>query len=361
MASNNDPRSINATFSGTTVDTALLTNFWDSITIRNNDTTNTVYVRFDGTDPAAGQEGAFIIGPASSRTFGASSGIKNAAGIPGNTTAATACHFIKLIGNGGSYGVDGAAGTQGAQAQGSSLVSNTGTGSGSWTVTDGVASHGKVVFGVGAGIGLGAASMQLFANTADANPVESFNWLGGVGNILASGPGGGTAVTAAMLLKNISTSTTVTGTVDGTEADLFTDTLTAGLLDTNGDAVCVRYAGTVINTGGTTKRVRVYFGGTVIWDSAALTIAAGGFWSIDVQVTRIGATSVAVWAMGTVSGPATSVALPQLVLSVTGLTLANTQIIKVTGQSTGGTPAANDVRGTFKKLWTVPVGATVSD
>ena len=105
MATISDTRSIQATLTGTTVDIANLTQFWDAIEVTNRDTVNTVWVRFDGTDPVAEAEGTFVVSPSTSKVF--RSGIMNEAGVPGSTTLATMCHPVKVLGNGGAYSVEG--------------------------------------------------------------------------------------------------------------------------------------------------------------------------------------------------------------------------------------------------------------
>lgn len=104
MATISDTRSIQATLTSTTVDIANLTQFWDAIEITNRDTTNNLWVRFDGTDPVADAEGAFVVPPSSAKVFTKSA---NALGVPGSTTLATMCHPVKVLGNGGSYSVEG--------------------------------------------------------------------------------------------------------------------------------------------------------------------------------------------------------------------------------------------------------------
>lgn len=104
MATISDARSIQATLTGTTVDIANLTQFWDAIEVTNRDTTNPLYVRFDGTDPVADAEGTFIVPAGTSKVFEKSA---NQAGVPGSTTLATMCHPVKVLGNGGSYSVEG--------------------------------------------------------------------------------------------------------------------------------------------------------------------------------------------------------------------------------------------------------------
>jgi len=105
MATISDARSIHATLSTTTVDIANLTQFWDAIEVTNRDTTNNLWVRFDQTDPVAEAEGTFVVPPSSAKVF--QRGIANSAGVPGSTTLATMCHPVKVLGNGGSYSVEG--------------------------------------------------------------------------------------------------------------------------------------------------------------------------------------------------------------------------------------------------------------
>lgn len=109
MATISDARSIHATLTTTTVDIANLTQFWDAIEVTNRDSTNTVFVRFDGTDPVAEAEGTFVVPPGSAKVFRSS--IVNQAGVPGSTTLATMCHPVKVLGNGGAYSVEGFSGS----------------------------------------------------------------------------------------------------------------------------------------------------------------------------------------------------------------------------------------------------------
>lgn len=107
MATISDPKSIHATLTGTTVDIANLQQFWDAVEVTNSDGVNNVWVRFDGTDPVAAAEGAFIVPPGSAKVF---RGVMNQAGVPGSTTLATMCCPVKVLGNGGAYSVEGISG-----------------------------------------------------------------------------------------------------------------------------------------------------------------------------------------------------------------------------------------------------------
>jgi len=104
MATISDTTSIHATLSTTTVDIANLTQFWGAIEVTNRDPINTLWLRFDGTDPVAEAEGTYVVPPSTSKTFVES---YNPAGVPGSTTLATMCHPVKVLGNGGAYSVEG--------------------------------------------------------------------------------------------------------------------------------------------------------------------------------------------------------------------------------------------------------------
>jgi hypothetical protein len=132
-----------------------------------------------------------------------------------------------------------------------------------------------------------------------------------------------------------------------TETDLFTDTLVANTLAVNGDSINATYGFTLTNNA-PTKRIRLYFAGTVIYDTGVLTSNASGSVSIQVQIMRITSTSVRYMVIAGSSGTTT---LPNSssVGELTGLTLSSTNIIKVSGQI-GGTPSTNDITAIMSKI-----------
>ena len=98
-----------ATLTATTADVVQIQQFWDGINIKNLDATNALFVTWDGTVPTAGLEGTSMVPPNGDVTF-RDGFITNYAGIPGSSTAATVCHRVGIVGNGGSYGVEGVSG-----------------------------------------------------------------------------------------------------------------------------------------------------------------------------------------------------------------------------------------------------------
>ena len=112
MAAGNALRSYHSTTAGSGAEEVLLTQFWDTIEIQNKDDTSTLYFRMDGTTAVASAAGTFPIPPGGAKVMGPG-GIAQPTGIPGSTTAATACHRISLItgASGDPYGIEGQPGS----------------------------------------------------------------------------------------------------------------------------------------------------------------------------------------------------------------------------------------------------------
>ena len=127
-----------------------------------------------------------------------------------------------------------------------------------------------------------------------------------------------------------------------TETDLFSDTLAAGLLDTNGDKITARYSGILVNST-STKEVKLKFAGNTLLDTGALTMTGAGTFDINVLIVRVSSTGVRYIAECTLSGTSTIVAPQYGVLTGLSPNLSNSQILKITGQSGGSGTAANDV------------------
>jgi hypothetical protein len=110
MASGNDVKSYHSTLTSTDADEVLLTQFWPHIEITNHSASERLDVRFDGVTAIRAAKSTQVIMPGKSKVFGPADGIfANAApiGVPGSTTAATACHRASLVGDGNAYSVEG--------------------------------------------------------------------------------------------------------------------------------------------------------------------------------------------------------------------------------------------------------------
>jgi hypothetical protein len=138
------------------------------------------------------------------------------------------------------------------------------------------------------------------------------------------------------------------GNTTTSETDLYTYTTPASTLDVNGHSVRARYAGTVVNST-STKQVKVYFGGTVVFDSTALATTAAASWDVDVICIRVSSTVVRCSTTMNASG-GLALAANAGYTEVTGLTLTNTNILKITGTAAGAGAATNDIVGKLNKV-----------
>jgi hypothetical protein len=126
------------------------------------------------------------------------------------------------------------------------------------------------------------------------------------------------------------------------ETDLYSYTTEAGLLSNNGETITATYGGSFVDSGGTaTRQLKLYFGGTAIADFGALTISGAASWTMRCSLIRVSSTVVRYEASLT-SGGITTV-IPPAVGELTGLTLSNTNILKITGTASGAGAATNDI------------------
>jgi hypothetical protein len=142
------------------------------------------------------------------------------------------------------------------------------------------------------------------------------------------------------------------GTSSAAETDIYTDTLAAGQLANNGDKVFAEYAGiNASDGGGATKRWRIYFGGTLIFDGTAVASTTADSFNFQVFCIRVDASTVrcTVQAAGNIDSKIGAFAS---YVAVTGLTLSNTQILKITATPSAAT--ANLMVGKMGSVWYVP-------
>ena len=140
---------------------------------------------------------------------------------------------------------------------------------------------------------------------------------------------------------------TTTGTnVTTTETDLFTSTIAASVLGTNGDVLQFFCAGTFAATANN-KQVKLKFGATTVLDTGSLAIVAATNWSLTGQIIRTGATTQKCYAEFSTS----SATLAAYVgYSTAAETLSGTVILKTTGTGT----ANADISGEIWKVLYIP-------
>jgi hypothetical protein len=138
------------------------------------------------------------------------------------------------------------------------------------------------------------------------------------------------------------------------ETDIYTYTTPASTLAATGEKVMADFTGT-FNDITATGQLQVYFGGTLIGNTGALTISATGAWVVKVMVIRTGSTTAR--ASVNVSTPGGSTALYTAETDITGLTFTNTNIIKITGTAGGAGGGSSDITGKLGSIAWFPAAA----
>lgn len=130
-----------------------------------------------------------------------------------------------------------------------------------------------------------------------------------------------------------------TVTVGGAETDIYSTTIPASVLATDGDKLTAMWGGNFVSTSTEQDQLKVYFGGTVIFDNTVGPPVGTNGWCVLVDIIRVSATVIRY-----------SVAQQYLqgfhtTGELTGLTLTNTNILKVTGTSSGVGSGVGDILG----------------
>lgn len=121
----------------------------------------------------------------------------------------------------------------------------------------------------------------------------------------------------------------------GVENDIYSYPVPASVLSLNGASLHAKYSGTMISSSGLTPELWAYFGGTNVFDSGVLGATLGGsYWSLDVWVVRDSSSSVRVTTNMNTQKIVSGATYCQHA-TVTGLTLTDAQILKITGRVAG--------------------------
>lgn len=131
------------------------------------------------------------------------------------------------------------------------------------------------------------------------------------------------------------------GNVTTGETDLYSDSIAANTLNTNGNKIYAQYGGTFVSSATATRDVRVYFAGTSLLDTGALSISTSASWGVSLLLIRVSATVVRYTVSLQTSGAST--AIYNATGELTGLTLTNANTLKITGQAGGVGAATNDI------------------
>ena len=125
------------------------------------------------------------------------------------------------------------------------------------------------------------------------------------------------------------------------ETDLYSDNLIAGQLAKDGDSIIAMYGGGFTGSATSTRRVRVYFGGSVLIDTNALSITLASEWRVSVLIVRKNSGAIRASAVFTTEvGSQVNVVAT---VEVGALTLTSSQILKITGQAAGAGAETGDI------------------
>jgi len=141
----------------------------------------------------------------------------------------------------------------------------------------------------------------------------------------------------------INHNTTETGNTAATETTLFTFSVPANTLGTDGDSLRFMVAGTFATSVSTNKDIKVKFGSTTILDTGSLAITSAANWIIEGRIIRTGGTGQKCIVRISTSS---SVLVGTVSYTLSSETLSGALSLAVTGNGTN----ANDVLGEMYQL-----------
>lgn len=142
--------------------------------------------------------------------------------------------------------------------------------------------------------------------------------------------------------KRLFDSFITTANVITTETELIKDDLASGQLAAIGDTIEFEYSGSIVGSATATRIIKVYFGGNLIFNSGALTVAAPGTnWVLKGNIMRSASDAVRVNAFLMIarSTQQNYINLNEL----TSLNFAAPFELKLTGEAGGTGAATNDI------------------
>lgn len=133
------------------------------------------------------------------------------------------------------------------------------------------------------------------------------------------------------------------GNTTTTETDLYSDSVLGNTLAATGAKLYASYGLTIVSSATATREIRIYFAGSVIYDSTALAFTSGGTFTVDVWIIEDSSTSVRYRVIPHDGNGAGVIAVVPAVGKLTGLTLSGANILKITGQAASTGAATNDI------------------
>lgn len=131
------------------------------------------------------------------------------------------------------------------------------------------------------------------------------------------------------------------GNSGSSETDLFTYTTKASTLSATGEKLTFTVTGNIVGSATASRTINCYFAGTNIGTVLAATISTTGNFKAVVEVIRTSSTTARTSVVISVDN--LTLTTPVTEIDLTGLTFTNTNIIKITGTSSGTGSASNDI------------------
>lgn len=178
---------------------------------------------------------------------------------------------------------------------------------------------------------------DLYFSTVDGGTVaEKFRILGN-GYVVGTNSNS-VRYTVGGIIKDFFTSI---GNVGTGEDDLYSYTTIANIFAIDGDKIKSEFGGTFVSSATATREIKLYFAGSIIFDTGALSLSLSSAWTMYSTLIRVNATTVRYMVSFSTEGAALSSYTS--VGELTGLTLSGTNILKITGESAGVGAATNDI------------------
>lgn len=125
------------------------------------------------------------------------------------------------------------------------------------------------------------------------------------------------------------------------ETDLYSDSIPANMLAANFDKLEATYGGSFVASATATRQIKIYFGGTVVFDSTAILISAAASWSVYVTLIRASSTTARVIVELATQNAPLAAYVTYTALATQDFTIAN--VLRITGTAAGVGAATNDI------------------
>ncbi len=140
-------------------------------------------------------------------------------------------------------------------------------------------------------------------------------------------------------------------TTSGADDDLYSHVIAGGTLAVNGDKLEIKQGGAFILSATSTRKIKLWFGGTAIFDTGALTVSLSAAWTLKATIMRESATAIKY--MVELNTEGASLAVYTGTGELTSLTLSSNNTLKSTG-AVSATGAANDITALLGSIIKVP-------